>query len=137
MGRIKDAFNDAAQADTGAAQPLFQSLRDKFEKVIDDGMELSAQNPNPNQIMRSLMPVMMELQKTVLQLQRMAQTDPRVANALSNLEDTIRNEVQTLMGGLPGVPGLGKSKGNDNTPPKPPKPSLPKPKKPGNGNFDF
>jgi hypothetical protein len=135
MDRIKTAFENAAAADTGAAQPLFQSLSDKFNKVITDGMDMAAQNPNPNQVMRSLMPVMMELQKTVMQLQKHAQTDSRVADALADLENSIKAEVQTLMGSLPGIPGIpGLGRGN-NKPPAPPKP--PKPKKPGNGSFDL
>lgn len=134
MDRIKTAFENAAAADTGAAQPLFQSLSDKFNKVISDGMDMASQNPNPNQVMRSLMPVMMELQKTVMQLQRMAQTDSRVANTLSDLEETIKGEVQTLMGSLPGIPGI-PGIGRGGKPPVPPKP--PKPKKPGNGSFDL
>jgi len=42
---IRKAFQEAASADTGAAQPLFQSLSDKFNKMVDDVMEMGALDP--------------------------------------------------------------------------------------------
>lgn len=150
LENLKAAFLKAADADTGAAQPLFQSLSDKFNKVIDDGMDLASSdpNPNPNKIMMKLMPAMMDLQKTVQKIQQVAKTDSNAAEALAELEGSIKAEVQSLLGGMPGIgfPGApGKNRptfdGDDEKPsikpPKPPASPAPKPKKPNSGNFDF
>lgn len=145
---IKRAFQDAASADTGAAQPLFQKLSDTFNKLVDDVMDMAATDPNPSpsKIMMKMMPVMMDVQRTGQQLARLAQTDERVADTMQTLASTIQNEVQNLLPG--GLPGLGLPGGMDGGFPKPPAqpkpPSLPKPpklqppKKPGGpGNFDL
>lgn len=155
LDNLKAAFQKAADADTGAAQPLFQNLSDKFNKVIDDGMNLAASdpNPNPNKIMMKLMPVMLELKTTLEKIQRIAQTDDKVADTMAELGNSIQTEVQNIMGGIPGIGGanpFGAPKNrptfdndNDDTPPAPsqPKPKAPKiqpkPKKPGNGDFDL
>lgn len=154
LDNLKAAFQKAADADTGAAQPLFQNLSDKFNQVIDDGMNLAASdpNPNPNKIMMKLMPVMLELKTTLEKIQRLAQTDSRVADTMEELGQTIQGEVQNIMGGIPGIGGFGmggpfgapKNRptfDQDDTPPAPPKPRIPKiqpkPKKPGDGDFNF
>jgi hypothetical protein len=155
LDNLKAAFQKAADADTGAAQPLFQTLSDKFNQVIDDGMNLAASdpNPNPNKIMMKLMPVMLELKKTLEKIQTIAQTDSRVADAMQDLGESIQKEVTNIMGGIPGIgfPGAGGFGGpknrptfdQDDQPPAPPKPPIPKiqprktPKKPGNGDFEF
>ncbi|MEZ0226519.1 MAG: hypothetical protein ACAH83_18325 [Alphaproteobacteria bacterium] len=155
LDNLKAAFQKAADADTGAAQPLFQTLSDKFNQVIDDGMNLAASdpNPNPNKIMMKLMPVMLELKKTLEKIQTIAATDSRVADAMEELGQSIQKEVTNIMGGIPGVgfPGAGGFGGpknrptfdQDDAPPAPPKPPIPKiqprktPKKPGNGDFEF
>ena len=161
---LKAAFQRAADADTGAAQPLFQSLSDTFNKVIEDGMNAAASDPNPNpgKIMRQMMPVMLELKTTLEQIQRLAQKDPRVQEAMDDLSGTIQKSVTDLLGGsLPGIGGLGFPGGfpgglpggnpgknrptfDEDAPPAPkaPKPPLPpapkiKPRKPGNGDFNF
>ncbi|TAL39618.1 MAG: hypothetical protein EPN97_02015 [Alphaproteobacteria bacterium] len=155
LDNLKAAFQKAADADTGAAQPLFQTLSDKFNQVIDDGMNLAASdpNPNPNKIMMKLMPVMLELKKTLEKIQTLAATDSRVADAMQDLGESIQKEVTNIMGGIPGMgfPGAGGFGGpknrptfdQDDKPPVPPKPPIPKiqprktPKKPGNGDFEF
>ena len=139
---IKEAFAKAASADTGKAQPLFQSLSDKFNKMMDDIIEIASNDPNPNpqKIMFKMMPVMISVQQTATQLQRLAQTDSRVADTMAELQDSIKTEIQALIpGGLPGgfnLPGAGNSNRpqQDN---KPAAPKFPRPKKPGSGNFDF
>lgn len=143
---IRKAFQEAASADTGAAQPLFQSLSDKFNKMVDDVMELGATDPNisPSKIMFKMMPVIMDVQKTASQLQRLAQTDERVAETMATLAGTIKNELTSLLpaGGLGGLnlPGLGGLGGGNSTPASEDKPNInpKKPKKPGNGgSFDL
>ncbi|MBL8712254.1 MAG: hypothetical protein JNM12_05095 [Alphaproteobacteria bacterium] len=143
---IRKAFQEAASADTGAAQPLFQSLSDKFNKMVDDVMELGATDPNisPSKIMFKMMPVIMDVQKTASQLQRLAQTDERVADTMATLAGTIKNELTSLLpaGGLGGLnlPGLGGLGGGNSTPASEDKPNInpKKPKKPGNGgSFDL
>jgi hypothetical protein len=155
---LKAAFQKAADADT-TAQPLFQSLSDTFNKVIDEGMNLSSSDPNPNpgKILRKLMPTMLELKTTLEQIQRAASRDSKVAETMDELGGSIQNAVQGLMGGMPGLgfPGMGFPGGgfpapggrptfDDDEPaaplPKPkPRPPVikPKPKKPGAGDFDF
>lgn len=156
LDNLKAAFQKAADADTGAAQPLFQTLSDKFNQVIDDGMNLAASdpNPNPNKIMMKLMPVMLELKKTLEKIQTLAASDNRVADAMQDLGESIQKEVTNIMGGIPGIgfPGAGGFGGpknrptfdqDDEPPAAPPKPPIPKiqprktPKKPGNGDFEF
>jgi len=143
---IKEAFAKAAAADTGAAQPLFQNLSDKFNKMMDDIIDIASTDPNPNpqKIMFKMMPVMMSVQQTATQLQRLAQTDARVADTMAELQDAIKTEIQSLLPGgigLPGgfnLPGAGnnnKPSSQDNKPAAPKFP--PRPKKPGSGNFDF
>ncbi len=145
---IRKAFQEAASADTGAAQPLFQSLSDKFNKMVDDVMEMGALDPNisPSKIMFKMMPVFMDVQKTASQIQRLAQTDERVADTMSTLAGTIKNEITGLLpaGGLGGfnLPGLGGLGGGStgSTPASEDKPNIhpKKPKKPGNGgSFDL
>ncbi len=163
LDNLKAAFQKAADADTGAAQPLFQTLSDKFNQVIDDGMNLAASdpNPNPNKIMMKLMPVMLELKRTLEKIQTLAQSDDKVADTMQELGQSIQDELKSIMGGsLPGIGGMGFPGGfggglpgglpknrptfdNDDEPPAPPAPKpkipkiQPKPKKPGNGDFDL
>jgi len=144
---IRNAFLEAAAADT-AAQPLFQSLSDKFNKMVEDVMEMAATeaNPSPSKIMFKMMPVIMDVQRTATQIAKLAQTDSQVADTLQTLSDSIKREVTSIMpaGGLPGFPGMPDPGvfGGDDTPP-PSKPNIhPKkpqpPKKPGGpGNFDL
>lgn len=142
---IRNAFLEAASAET-SAQPLFQSLSDKFNKMVEDVMEMAATDPNPSpsKIMFKMMPVIMDVQRTATQIAKLAQTDDKVAETLQTLSDTIKREVSNIMpaGGLPGFPGLPSPGASDDTPP-PSKPNIhPKkpnpPKKPGGpGNFDL
>ena len=143
---IRKAFLEAASADTGTAQPLFQSLSDKFNKMVDDVMEMGALDPNisPSKIMFKMMPVIMDVQKTASQIQRLAQTDERVADTMSTLANTIKNEITGILpaGGLGGfnLPGLGGLGGGGSTPAAEDKPNIhpKKPKKPGTGgSFDL
>lgn len=134
LGRLKDAFLRAADAETGRAKPLFESLSDTFNKTIDDAMDMASRNtnPDPNKIMMQMMPAMMQLQNAVNQLRREASTNPAAAKTLQQLESDIREEVSNMMGGaIPGMPSIKK------TPPKPPAPKGPKPKRPGDGSFDL
>jgi len=154
LDNIKAAFAKAAAADTGAAQPLFQSLSDKFNKLVDDVIDIASNDPNPNpqKIMFKMMPVIMSVQMTAQKLQQAAQNDPRVGETLQELADAVKTEVQNLIpGGGLGFPGgfgggfnLPGSADNNNQPPQqpkkpnlPPAPKFPKPKKPNGGDFNF
>jgi hypothetical protein len=137
IGNLKDAFLRAADAETGSAKPLFESLSDKFNSVIEKSMDLAAtsQKPDPNKLMMQMMPAMMEIQRTVEKIRREASSNAAAAQTLSQLEDDIRTEISNIMGGsLPGIPGMPSIK---KTPPKPPAPKGPTPKRPGNGSFDL
>lgn len=139
---IKNAFLEAAAADN-AAQPLFQSLSDKFNKMVEDVMEMAStgEDISPSKIMFKMMPVIMDVQRTASQIAKLAQTDDQVAETLQGLSDTIRREVSNIMpaGGLPGFPGMPSPGGFDDETPPPNKPKKPQPpKKPGGpGNFDL
>ncbi|MDE1151424.1 MAG: hypothetical protein PW788_02710 [Micavibrio sp.] len=152
LDNIKAAFAKAAAADTGAAQPLFQSLSDKFNKLLDDIIDIASNDPNPNpqKIMFKMMPVIMSVQMTAQKLQQAAQNDPRVGETLQELAGTVRSEIQALIpgGGSIGFPGGFNLPGADNSnqpaapqqpkkPSLPPAPRFPKPKKPGGGDFNF
>jgi len=134
---LKDAFLRAADAETGSAKPLFESLSDKFNSVIEKSMDLASttEKPDPNKLMMQMMPAMMEIQNTVNKIRREAANNPNAAQTLRQLEDDIRTEISNIMGGaLPGIPGMPSVK---KTPPKPPAPKGPAPKRPGNGSFDL
>lgn len=141
---IKNAFLEAASAPT-SAQPLFQSLSDKFNKMVEDVMEMAAMDPNisPSKIMFKMVPVIMDVQRTAGQIAKLAQTDDQVAETLQTLSESIKREVTNIMpaGGLPGFPGLPSPGASDDTPPSKPNihPKKPQPpKKPGGpGNFDL
>lgn len=143
---VKDAFQRAADANTGKAQPMFQTLSDKFNEVMDKSFELSAENIEPMKAIMKLMPSIMEVQMTFSQLRREAENNSAAADALADLQQTIQAESKSLLGslglpgglsGFPGFPG-----NDDDTPPAPPAPKekpaapkFPRPKKPGNGDF--
>jgi ABC-type transporter Mla subunit MlaD len=138
IDNLKNAFLRAADAQTGPAKPLFESLSDKFNSVVEKSMDLgaSADTPDINKLMRQMMPAMMDIQSTVNQIRRQAASNPAAAQTLHQLEDDIRTEISNMLGGaLPGIPGLPSIK---KTPPKPPAPPKgPKPKRPGDGSFDL
>lgn len=133
---LKDAFLRAADAETGRAKPMFESLSDKFNKLIDDSMDAAStsQSMDPNKIMMKMMPAMMEIQGAVNSIRREAAQNPAAAQTLQALEDDIRTEISSIMGGaIPGMPSIK----NTPKPPKPPAPKGPKPKRPGDGSFDL
>lgn len=137
IGNLKDAFLRAADAETGSAKPLFESLSDRFNSVIEKSMDLASQSekPDPNKMMMQMMPAMMEIQTTVNKIRRDAGNNPAAAETLRQLEEDIRTEVSNMLGGaLPGMPGIPSIK---KAPPKPPAPKGPKPKRPGDGSFDL
>ncbi len=136
MERLKDIFDKAANADTGSAQPLFQKLRDGFNKAADDALRLqnSGAEIDPRQAMMQMMPALMQIKSTVVRIQQAARSNPAAAEALQEMMSDMRAEISSLMGGMPGFPGAGPS-----TPPKPPAPPAPpkgpapKPRGPGRG----
>ena len=141
--RIKDAFQRAADNDTSAAQPHFVKLSQTFNKMADKAMELGNQTNDPNRLIMSLLPTMMQLKTTLTSIQQEAQRDPVAAATLDTLRGDIQVEVKGLLGGLgnmgfnfpnfPGFPGVPPMDPPDAPPSLPPR----KPKKPGNGNFDL
>ncbi len=150
LDNIKAAFAAAAAAPTGAAQPLFQSLSDKFNFMLNTVIDIAQNDPNPNpqKIMMKLAPTMFSLKMTAEKLQTAAQNDPRVADTLSELMNTVKTEITGIIPPGFSLPGFNlPSAGDNNKPPAPPKPPMPKgpklgedkpkPKKPGPGSFDF
>lgn len=141
--RIKEAFNKAAEADTGVSQPLFQKLADNFTNVLDKAQQADPQADMKETIF-DLIPSFMKLQSAFSAVEARSKTDPSVAQALGELKGTMQQEMKNMMpagldnilgglGGLGGFPGLG---GSDDKPaaPKPPKKS---PRKPKDGDFDL
>lgn len=141
MERLKEIFDKAADANTGSAQPLFQKLRDSFNKAADDAMKLqnSGEELDPRQAMMKMMPALMQIQSNVVRIQQAARTNPAAAEALQEMMNDMRTEISSLMGGMPGFPGAGPS--TPPTPPKPPAPPkgpAPRPRGPGrDGSHDL
>lgn len=141
--RIKEAFNKAAEADTGVSQPLFQKLSDNFTNLLD-----KAQNADPEADIKEtifdLLPSVGKLQSAFSAVEARSKSDPSVAQALGELRGTMQQEMKNMLpagldnilgalGGFGGFPSFGK--GDD-------KPSTPKPgkkaqKKPKDGDFDL
>lgn len=141
--RVKEAFARAAEADTGSAKRHFVRLSDKFNNLVEQGMKLSTQDLDPKKLTLRLMPTVMDLQMTLSAIKREAQNNPAAAAAINELEDTMRQEITTLMSALDGIPGLPKIPGLKFPPQAPKAPPAPpansnKPapkKKPGGGDF--
>ena len=146
--RIREAFNRAAEADSGSAQRTFKKLSSKIDALITQSMDPRNQDADPKKMMMKMLPQIMDLQMTMSQLKREAQSNPLAANVLADLARDIQDEVKTLLpmlGNIPGIPGLPKLPGMDfgqpkDTPKNPPEPpAAPKPpRKPGGGGgFKF
>lgn len=146
--RIREAFNRAAEADSGSAQRTFKKLSSKIDALITQSMDPRNQDADPKKMMMKMLPQIMDLQMTMSQLKREAQSNPLAANVLVDLARDIQDEVKTLLpmlGNIPGIPGLPKLPGMDfgqpkDTPKNPPAPpAAPKPpRKPGGGGgFKF
>ncbi len=146
--RIREAFNRAAEADSGSAQRTFKKLSSKIDALITQSMDPRNQDADPKKMMMKMLPQIMDLQMTMSQLKREAQSNPLAANVLADLARDIQDEVKTLLpmlGNIPGIPGLPKLPGMDfgqpkDTPKNPPAPpAAPKPpRKPGGGGgFKF
>ena len=116
--RVREAFARAAAAPTGAAQPLFVRLSDKFNKAIDDAMDLATQGNDPQKIMMQILPAAMDIQFTVSAIKREGLRNPAAAEAIQELENTMRAEIAEVISQLGDIPGL------------PPIPGLPNLKKP-------
>lgn len=145
--RIREAFNRAAEADSGSAQRTFKKLSSKIDALITQSMDPRNQDADPKKMMMKMLPQIMDLQMTMSQLKREAQNNPAAAGVLADLVRDIQDEVKTLLpmlGNIPGIPGLPKLPGMDFGQPKdepknPPAPPAPKPpRKPGGGGgFKF
>lgn len=143
--RIKDAFQRAAEAETGAAQPLFQNLSDKFNTAVDslNEIEMDEQNLDPIKLVMKIGPMVMDLQRTQKRLIDEAGKNPAAAEALRELQETMQEEMKGLMSGISfgGQNPFGTSGDSDNDNIEPPapkpaqKPKFPKPPKPGKGDF--
>lgn len=150
--RMRDAFNRAAEADSGNAQRLFKKLSTKVEGLLDQAMDPRNQDMDPQKLFMKMLPSVMDLQMTMSQLKREAQNNPAAAGVLAQLAQDIQAEAKALLpllGNLPGIggalPGGFKLPGMDfgqpkepqepKNPPAPPKPGKP-PRKPG-GGFKF
>ncbi len=146
--RLKDAFQRAADAETGAAQPSFQRLSDAFNKLIDDSQSIDLDGGDPMKAIMKLMPTIMDFQSSMSKVRRAGQTNPAAAEAMRELEETLKEEGKGIMdmigGSLGGLGGFGfpgsqpNAQDNDDDDIAPPvkKPEAPKrPRKPGNGDF--
>lgn len=146
--RIREAFNRAAEADSGSAQRTFKKLSSKIDALITQSMDPRNQDADPKKMMMKMLPQIMDLQMTMSQLKREAQSNPLAANVLADLARDIQDEVKTLLpmlGNIPGIPGLPKLPGMDfgqpkdtpKNPPAPPAPPKPPRKPGGGGGFKF
>lgn len=145
--RIREAFNRAAEADSGASQRTFKKLASKIDGLIAQSMDPRNQDADPKKMMMKMLPQIMDLQMTMSQIKREAQNNPAAATVLADLARDIQDEIKTLLpmlGNIPGIPGLPKLPGMDfgqpkDEPKKPTPPAAPKPpRKPGGGGgFKF
>ncbi len=133
--RIRDAFNRAAEADSGAATPYFQRLArsmEKLKEIESDPSLLDSQDPM--RLVMRMLPLVMDVRTTTQRLQQLAATDPKAAATLKTLRDEVQLELQTtlpklggLIGNLPKFPGM-PDLGDFNRPQPPrPAPEAPKP----------
>lgn len=147
--RIREAFNRAAEADSGNAQRLFEKLATRMDALITQGLDPRNQNMDRRKILLKMLPSLMEVKAITAQLQREIQTNSDAAAVLEQLLHDIQEEAKTvlpLLGNLPNIPGLPKLPGMDfgqpkqppQEPPAPPvkKPDAP-PRKRGGGKFNF
>lgn len=153
--RMREAFNRAAEADSGSAQRLFQKLSSKIDNLFDQAMDPRNQDLEPKKMVMKMLPSVMELQMTMSQIKREAQSNAQAAEVLDQLSREIQDEAKVLLpmlgnlpgiiGGLPGgfkLPGMdfGQPKEPPQTPPAPPSPpkkSPRPPRKPGSDGFKF
>lgn len=141
--RIREAFNRAAEADSGSAQRSFQKLAGKIDNLIAQSMDPRNQDSDPKKMMMKMLPQIMDLQMTMSQLKREAQSNPAAATVLADLARDIQDEMKSLLpllGNIPGIPGMPKFPGMDfgqpKQPPAPPKPPAPPARKPPKDNGD-
>ncbi len=72
--RIREAFNRAAEADSGSAQRTFKKLSSKIDALITQSMDPRNQDADPKKMMMKMLPQIMDLQMTMSQLKREAQS---------------------------------------------------------------
>jgi hypothetical protein len=144
FNRLRDVFNRAAEADSGTAQPLFQKLADKVDRLYKQATDPANQNLDRQKMMFKMAPLIMDLQLTMKQIEAEVKRNPQAAEVLAQLSSDMQQELKALMGNIPGLPGLPKLPGMDfgqpREPKAPPAPPAPKrdtpPRKPG-GKFKF
>lgn len=156
--RIREAFNRAAENDSGAATPYFQRLAkalERLKQIENDPSMLDIDPQRPQDIMRlmmTFMPLVQDVRNSGKRIQELAQTDDKAAATLNALRQEVQAETQQLLpklGGLlgnlpkfPGMPDLGDFN-RDAEQPKPKPEAKPQPKQPrpprrkGGGNYDL
>jgi hypothetical protein len=156
--RIRDAFNRAAEADSGSATQLFKKLA-RSVNTLHEAAADPALAQNPKAAAFRLLPAIMDLQFTASRIEKEAQQNPLAAATLQTLVADVEHEVQSILPmiegilpslGLPKIPGLDLEdllkRPAPKADPKPesqaPKPAAkpqpaPKPRKPKKSNDDF
>lgn len=139
MEKLKEAFNRAADANTGRAQPLFEKLADNFTKIIDDSIDLAEKSggrpPSPKELQEKLMPAIMSVQSSLQKIAREAQSNPAAAAALMQLQKDMQEAMKLMMGKGPSNGNGGAVKPSKPNPPGPNGPKKSPPKK--GGDLDF
>ncbi len=145
--RIRDAFNRAAEADTGSSQAVFKKVAAGVDRLFVQATDPSNQGQDPQKLFMKFLPSIMQLQMAASQLKREVQNNPLAAQAYADLQSEVQEEAKALLpllgkfGNLPGFPKLpGMDFGQNNPPQEPPAPPAPKKKKPGKpngGGFSF
>lgn len=129
LERLRDIFREAADRSETSAKPLLEELSLNFNTLVNKTLSTS----DPFQLTKIMIPLVRDMQKTMAQLNILANKDPRVIPELISLQQALSQEMQNLMPGLGGGIGFPPSQGKQ--PPSPPTP--PAPKKPGGGKFDL
>jgi hypothetical protein len=147
IGRLKEAFQAAADGVTGPAQPKFQELNQSFTNFID--LDLGGDSLNLGAIMKAV-GAARNFQKALKEVEVLARTDASAAEAFTSIRDAMSGEMQNLggsllgglggninledlLGGLGGLGGFGKPQDEQEETPAP----KPKRNKPKGGDFDL
>ena len=112
FNRLRDVFNRAAEADSGTAQPLFQKLADKVDRLYKQATDPANQNLDRQKMMFKMAPLIMDLQLTMKQIEAEVKRNPQAAEVLAQLSSDMQQELKALMGNIPGLPGLPQGHGD-------------------------
>jgi hypothetical protein len=150
--RLQDAFQRAADADTGSAKPHFQSLSDQFSKAVETISQLEAAPQDLGSMIKlagTISSLMKNLGPATAALRQEVAQNPAAKQAMQEMDHAMKEEMQALVSQMFGNVSLddlfggnkpfGANDDNDHIEPEQkheqkPKKKLNKPK-PGSGDY--